>query len=304
MRSKRVRDRAKSHERMQNAGNPALNRIRWMALGVRGRARGAVPASLLCFVCVLSFADRGLAAGPLSIEDFASRPRIEGVSISPDGRYLALIESRDGKGIVLIVDRTPGAPVEARPVLREPDHFYFSWCRWATDTRLLCGLRGMVREQFVYGISRLVGVDADGKHMKVLVQSNHDAQGQFQDRIINWNPGPPNAVLIEADEGMGENEFATGAQVYGNVGTHGLPAVFELDVAADEAVSPGWLSHCIEEFDIKISGFLHFMGVGDEVRPFLGGTGAREKPEKETENKGWFHRWIGAFPSCNPFATG
>lgn len=193
-------------------------------------ARAAAPASLLCFVCALCFAARGLAAGPPSIEDFASRPRIEGVSISPGGRYLALIESLDGKGIVLVVDRTPGAPAEAHPVLREPDHFYFSWCRWATDTRLLCGLRGMVREQFVYGISRLVGVDADGKNMKVLVQSNHDAQGQFQDRIINWNPGPPNSVMIEADEGMGENLFATGAQVYGNVGTHGLPAVFVLDV--------------------------------------------------------------------------
>jgi dienelactone hydrolase len=170
------------------------------------------------------------AANAPSIEDFAARPRTEGVSISPDGRSLALIISQDGKGIVVIADRTPSTPTASRLVLKEPDHFYLSWCRWATDTRLLCGLRGMVRDLVVYGISRLVGVDADGKNMKVLVQSNHDAQGQFQDRIINWNPGKPNTVLIEADEGMGEREFETGAQVYGNVGTHGAPAVFELDV--------------------------------------------------------------------------
>ena len=36
--------------------------------------------------------------------------------------------------------------------------------------------------------------------MRVLVQKLRRAQGQFQDRIINWNPGPKDTVLIEADE--------------------------------------------------------------------------------------------------------
>ncbi len=62
------------------------------------------------------------------------------------------------------------------------------------------------------------------------MQNSFEAQGQFQDRIIDWNPGPADTVLIEADEGLSANQVATGVQVYGNVGTHALPAVFELNV--------------------------------------------------------------------------
>ncbi len=179
----------------------------------------------------LGFAGAGHAAAPPSIEDFAARARIESVSISPNGRYLALIETREGQGFVLVFDRTSVAGSTPNPVFKEPDHFYLSWCRWATETRLLCGLRGMTSDAgLVYSVSRLVAVDADGKHMKVLVQSNPDAQGQYQDRIINWNPGPPNTVLIEADEGIGQGAAQGWGNVYGSVGTYGLPAVFELNI--------------------------------------------------------------------------
>lgn len=170
------------------------------------------------------------AATPPSIEDFAARPQVEGVSISPDGRYLALIETLDGRAAAFVLDRRGGAGSQPHPVLAEPEHFKFSWCEWATDTRLLCGFRAMVRESYVYAITRLVAVDADGKNTRALIQNSGEAQGQFQDQIINWNPGPPNTVLIEADEGMNAYEMSAGVQVVGNVGTHALPAVFELNV--------------------------------------------------------------------------
>lgn len=172
----------------------------------------------------------GHAAVPPSIEDFASRPKVEDVSISPDGRYLALIQTRDGKAIAVVSDRQAGKDQVMRPVLSEPEHFQMTWCHWATNTRLMCGFLGMVRETFVYGVTRLVAVDADGKNMRVLIQNSREAQGQFQDRIVNWNPGPPDTVLIEADEGLDARQVATGVQVYGNVGTHAAPAIFELNV--------------------------------------------------------------------------
>ena len=175
----------------------------------------------------------GLTAGasePPSIEDFASRQSIEDVSISPDGRYLAVIRTHDGKAMTLVSDRSLGRDQTMRFVLSEPEHFRMVWCRWATNTRLLCGFRAMVKEGFVYSVTRLVAVDADGKNMRVLIQNSFEARGQFQDRIINWNPGPPDTVLIEADEGMSAEQLAGGVQVIGNVGTHALPAVFELNV--------------------------------------------------------------------------
>src|SRR5260370_21684897 len=97
-----------------------------------------------------------------------------------------------------------------RGVLAEPDHFQMTWCHWATNTRLLCGFRGMVRQGIVFGITRLVAIDADGKNQRVLIQGSGEAKGQFQDRIVNWNPGPPDTVLIEADEGLSASELAAG----------------------------------------------------------------------------------------------
>ena len=158
------------------------------------------------------------AATPPSIEDFASRPKIEDVSISPDGRYLALIRTLNGRGVAVVMDRQASPGSAMLPVLAEPEHFKFSWCRWATNTRLLCGLHAMVRERFVYSVSRLVAVDADGKNTHVLMQNNGESQGQFQDEIVNWNPGPPNTVLIEADEGLSDSEIASGAQIYRRCG--------------------------------------------------------------------------------------
>ena len=174
------------------------------------------------------------AATPPSIEDFASRPQIEDVSISPDGRYLVLIRTVNGRGVAVVMDRQASPGSAMLPVLAEPEHFKFSWCRWATNTRLLCGLHAMVRERVVYSVSRLVAVDADGKNTHVLMQNNGESQGQYQDEIVNWNPGPPNTVLIEADEGLSDSQIASGAQIFGNVGTHGLPAVFELNVVTGQ----------------------------------------------------------------------
>jgi len=174
------------------------------------------------------------AATPPSIEDFASRPKIEDVSISPDGRYLAVIQTLDGKGAAVVMDRQRGRDSAMLPVLTEPEHFKFTWCHWATNTRLLCALRAMVRESMVYSASRLVAVDADGKNTHALLQNSGEAQGQYRDEIINWDSGPPNTVLIEADEGLGVSDLGPSARAYGEVGTHGLPAVFELNVLSGQ----------------------------------------------------------------------
>jgi dipeptidyl aminopeptidase/acylaminoacyl peptidase len=171
------------------------------------------------------------AASPPSIEDFASRSQVEQVSISPDGRYLALIETRDGKGFVVTADRQAGKDRVLHPLFVEPEQFLLTWCHWATKTRLLCGLRAITSERgYLFPVTRLVAVDADGKNMRVLLQNSREVQGQFEDEIINWNPGPADTVLVEADEGLSASELAANVQVYGNVGTHGLPAVFELNV--------------------------------------------------------------------------
>src|ERR1700704_987535 len=114
----------------------------------------------------------GHAAAPPTILDFASRSRVEDVSISPDGRYLALIQTQDGKGMAVVSDRQAGKDQVMRPVLAEPERFRMTWCHWPTNTRLMCGFLGMVHDRFVYAVTRLVAVDADGKNMRVLIQNS------------------------------------------------------------------------------------------------------------------------------------
>jgi len=174
----------------------------------------------------------GLAAPP-AIETFASRPEVEGAAISPDGRYLATIQTHVGKGALLVRERINGEFQGGTGLLAEPEHFQISWCRFATDTRVLCSFRSMGSESgVIFAVARLVAIDADGRNMKVLVQNSRVAQGQFQDRVLHWHPGSPATVLIEADEGLSQETLTTGAAIIGNVGTHGLPAVYELNVVS------------------------------------------------------------------------
>jgi hypothetical protein len=92
--------------------------------------------------------------------------------------------------LTFVAERQAGAEPAAHAVFAEPKHFQISWCHWATNTRLLCGLRAMSTVgRYVVPVTRLVAMDADGKNMRLLMQDSADTQGLFQDRIINWNPG-------------------------------------------------------------------------------------------------------------------
>jgi dienelactone hydrolase len=174
------------------------------------------------------------AQAPPSIEVFAARPRISGVAISPDGRYLSLLQAQNGKAAVVVVERQGGPARSMKVVMGEPDKFRIKWCNWATATRLLCAYQAILEDYgVVYSITRLVAVDADGGNMRVLLQNSDEVRGQFEDRVINWHPGPENTVLIEADEGIGTIDpgaASSGVVTIGRIGTPGAPAVFALDV--------------------------------------------------------------------------
>jgi dipeptidyl aminopeptidase/acylaminoacyl peptidase len=98
---------------------------------------------------------------------------------------------------------------------------------------MLCSFLSYTRDrEYVHGLTRLVAVNADGSEMKVLVQNSDAAQGESQDRILNWDPGLKDTVLVEADEGLdatGEHSGENAAHL-GRVGSYGAPAVFELNI--------------------------------------------------------------------------
>ncbi|HEV2285770.1 MAG TPA: hypothetical protein VGR80_06990, partial [Steroidobacteraceae bacterium] len=179
----------------------------------------------------------GLQAAPPPIAAFARREAILGAALSPDGRYLALVETQHGAPIAAVRDlHAADAPFQLVMSSAADNHFFIDWCRWAGNTRLLCGLIAPVHEPgYVYIATRLVAVDADGRHMKVLVQGSGLAsdQGQRQDQVVDWNPGKPDTVLVTAQASLldyMDRNLTGGSGIIAGATEEEYPSVYELNV--------------------------------------------------------------------------
>lgn len=152
-------------------------------------------------------------AAPPPIEAFARSPAIRNVAVSPDAKQLLYIVGADDFEAVV----TSPTTFETSPkavFASKPGEYDLNWCGWANNKRILCGVGATVREGgLTYGISRLVGVDADGTNQRVLIQNSEAGRAQFQDEILDWTPNEPDTVLMELD-----------------VTRTGYPAVFEVNV--------------------------------------------------------------------------
>jgi dipeptidyl aminopeptidase/acylaminoacyl peptidase len=172
-----------------------------------------------------------------TLENFFEGTQIRSVSISPDGKWLAMIATRDGKEFVAVKDRTSATP--ATPVLaaNDKDDFKPWWCQWANDERIVCSFRGRERDKYqqkIFPVTRLVAVNRDGSQQKKLLQNPFAPSGQINDRIIDWTPEDPRGVLIEKfnpriglrvlrlDVYTGETELYESGRTYiGSFGTDG-----------------------------------------------------------------------------------
>src|SRR4029079_15432994 len=97
------------------------------------------------------------------------RPQMHGVSISANGEYVAFRSGVEDDTVLMTLDRGSGGAF-TRVTAPEPDKFAIGWCRWANDTRLLCGLYGNIRGKKYAEppFTRLLAVDAGGGGLKLL----------------------------------------------------------------------------------------------------------------------------------------
>ncbi len=134
---------------------------------------------------------------------FGTRENIEHVDISPDGRQVVYLTPGHGR-ITSVYVATLDASVPARLVMTsgaDPDRV--RWCKFASNTRLVCEISSIVDETGVLiPYSRLVAIDTDGKNGAMLGQkgSRYDARlRQFDGEILDWLPDQPGAVLMTRD---------------------------------------------------------------------------------------------------------
>ncbi|HXV36646.1 MAG TPA: S9 family peptidase [Myxococcota bacterium] len=116
--------------------------------------------------------------------------------MSPDGSKVSIVQMHpDDFPILMILDLEHGSGNLA--LASTPDGFDLQWCDWANDERLLCGFEAITGGWTLYGVSRLVAVNADGSDMRVLLQHKESRRWQqFQDHVIDWLVEDPRRVLV------------------------------------------------------------------------------------------------------------
>ena len=151
-------------------------------------------------LAVASVSAPAMAAPNDAATKFGAREGVHQISLSPDGKNIAVIQPINQRGEALfIVSLATGVPKQILSSSGDPDRLEF--CRWATNTRLVCGSY-MISPSFAgtIGFTRLVGIDADGKNLKVVsARESSRAIGftNFGGSVIDWTgSGTEGSVLM------------------------------------------------------------------------------------------------------------
>lgn len=151
--------------------------------------------------------------------------------LSPDGKHLALLTTIKKSQVLVVQDRGATGPSAMHAVISAGDGFELLWCRWASETRIVCGLHAPSE---VHGVivskTRLVGADADGKNVKVLMEVEDPPGFTLLGRVLTWEvPGRPNTVLMLARREPLQNGLADRVK-----STDARPSIFTLDAISGE----------------------------------------------------------------------
>jgi len=134
---------------------------------------------------------------------FGARESVSDLSLSPDGMSVAYVAPSTGQGSVLFVQSlAKGATRSSRPVIAasgKPDRL--SGCNWVSNQRLVCVVHGVVASSLLEPLhfTRLIAVNTDGTHLKMLsTQNNYYTRGlQLSGgNVVDWLPDEDGAVLM------------------------------------------------------------------------------------------------------------
>ncbi len=135
---------------------------------------------------------------------FGARPRVEYVSLSPDGMSIAYVAPTTGQGSVVYVQSlAKGASLSTKPILGatgKPERL--GRCDWVSNQRLVCVVYGVVAGNALLEpveVSRLIAVNTDGTKMQLLsTRDNFYTRGMQLGggHVVDWLPDEDGAVLM------------------------------------------------------------------------------------------------------------
>ncbi len=128
---------------------------------------------------------------------FGARESVEQISLSPDGKNIAVVAPLGARGSYVYVVNLVGEP-KRKPIARSsgsPDRLQY--CRWSTNTQLVCGIYLIADDgDSLTSFTRLVSVSTEGGEMKVLTARPGENALQVTYRggeVIDWQ--------VDGDEG-------------------------------------------------------------------------------------------------------
>ncbi|OYY69993.1 S9 family peptidase [Sphingomonas sp. 28-63-12] len=142
---------------------------------------------------------------------FGAREDIQQISLSPDGKRVALVEAVAGRGNALVVvslDDSSITPVMTSQGTTE----HIGGCRWATSFRLICSIGFDINDgRTLLTYTRLITLDADGKNMKVLSARNPGYALQSVvggGQVLDWQADAADGSILMSHTYV--PEFSTG----------------------------------------------------------------------------------------------
>ncbi|WP_421846276.1 alpha/beta hydrolase family protein [Novosphingobium sp.] len=158
-------------------------------------------------MAALTGAALALAAGAVRAEDgaamaarFGALEDVRQISLSPSGNQVAFLKPNAGSGVTVIV--ADFATGQTRAVLNAANPGEeLRWCRWASETRLMCQLYVAVnRGDVLLGATRYVIVRNDGTGQGYVSSGlSRQSQSGLQDggSVLDWDiAGKPGHVLM------------------------------------------------------------------------------------------------------------
>ena len=178
---------------------------------------GLLALSLFFVIGAVHAEDGVLKTSPLAVA-FGSQPDFRSLHMSPDGTKLVLVQYHPkGYDFARTLDLKT---MKSVMVYAATDQFDIDWCRWANNTRVLCGLSAMTSYQGTYfQVTRLIGVDWNGKNLILLEPEQLKNKSHFgaiqtssnfsqnQTTIVDLKPDDPDHVQILVSS-MGESGVA------------------------------------------------------------------------------------------------
>ena len=143
---------------------------------------------------------------------FGALESVSQISLAPDARKLAYIGQSGEDQVIYVVDLVNwGRP---KPIARiEAKLGQLSWCRWASNVRLVCQTHTVVDNSgTLLWFTRLMGLDADGQNMvKLTKEATSRSRGLLQDGgyVLDWDVAEKPGQVLMTRQYLADDEIGS-----------------------------------------------------------------------------------------------